>query len=378
MREKMAGMVFCIVAFAISASAQTNTFPTTGDVGIGTTTPGTKLQVIGTAAIGENTNGTALIDAFNGDAFYGNNSATNGIAINPSGDIGIGTTAPQSKLQVSDTGKYYNSVNNEYDSNVEIQASYAGKAVGQGPALGFIAPANTDGTNPWEMARILASPDDTATADASGRMYLQTRYNNGTYWVLANNMVLTSVGNVGVGTMTPSARLEVDGNVKLTSGSGASITFQDGTVQSTAYTGVTCGGDYAESVDVTGDRNSYEPGDVMVIDPDLPGKFLKSTQPYSTNVTGVYSTKPGVVGRRKTTDPKLSTTEIPMAMVGIVPTKVSTENGPIRPGDLLVSASTVGYAMKGTDRSRMLGAALGKAMGRLDSGLGVVEAAITL
>lgn len=45
-------------------------------------------------------------------------------------------------------------------------------------------------------------------------------------------------GNVGIGTTTPGAKLEVDGSVKLTSNSGASITFQDGTVQSTAYTGV--------------------------------------------------------------------------------------------------------------------------------------------
>jgi hypothetical protein len=67
-----------------------------------------------------------------------------------------------------------------------------------------------------------------------------------------------------------------------------------------------------------------------------------------------------------------------MAMVGVVPTKVSAENGPIRKGDLLVSASLPGYAMKGTDRGRMLGAVLGKAMGSLDSGTGVIEVLVTL
>jgi hypothetical protein len=67
-----------------------------------------------------------------------------------------------------------------------------------------------------------------------------------------------------------------------------------------------------------------------------------------------------------------------MAMVGVVPTKVSAENGPIRKGDLLVTASMPGYAMKGTDRSRMLGAVLGKAMGSLDSGIGVIEVLVTL
>jgi len=67
-----------------------------------------------------------------------------------------------------------------------------------------------------------------------------------------------------------------------------------------------------------------------------------------------------------------------MAMIGIVPTKVTTENGPIKPGDLLVTSSTVGYAMKGTDRNRMLGAVIGKALGKLDSGAGVIEVGIVL
>jgi hypothetical protein len=61
-----------------------------------------------------------------------------------------------------------------------------------------------------------------------------------------------------------------------------------------------------------------------------------------------------------------------------VPTKVTTENGPIRRGDLLVSSTTPGYAMKGTDRNRMLGAVIGKAMGSLDSGTGVIEVLVTL
>jgi hypothetical protein len=57
---------------------------------------------------------------------------------------------------------------------------------------------------------------------------------------------------------------------------------------------------------------------------------------------------------------------------------VSAENGPVKVGDLLVSSSKAGYAMKGTDRDRMLGAVIGKAMGKLDSGTGVLEVLVTL
>jgi hypothetical protein len=70
--------------------------------------------------------------------------------------------------------------------------------------------------------------------------------------------------------------------------------------------------------------------------------------------------------------------EVPMATVGIVPTKVSAVNGPIRVGDLLVTAATPGHAMKGTDRERLAGAVVGKALGALDSGVGVIEVLISL
>ena len=67
-----------------------------------------------------------------------------------------------------------------------------------------------------------------------------------------------------------------------------------------------------------------------------------------------------------------------MAMMGIVPTKVSTENGPIERGDLLVSSSTPGYAMKGTDGTRMMGAVIGKALAPLHTGQGLIEVLVTL
>jgi len=150
----------------------------------------------------------------------------------------------------------------------------------------------------------------------------------------------------------------------------------DGTKQTTAWTGVLCGGDYAEAVSASGSKKSYEPGDVLVLASNKNGSVQKASEAYSTMVAGIYATKPGVIGRRESL-PK-GDDNIPMAMVGIVPTKVSAENGAIHQGDLLVTSSTQGYAMKGTDRNRMLGAVIGKAMGSLDSGTGVIEVLVTL
>ncbi len=68
--------------------------------------------------------------------------------------------------------------------------------------------------------------------------------------------------------------------------------------------------------------------------------------------------------------------EIPMAMVGIVPCKVSAENGPIRPGDLLVTSATPGHAMR--DEDPRVGTVLGKALEALDAGTGSIRVLVTL
>ncbi len=61
-----------------------------------------------------------------------------------------------------------------------------------------------------------------------------------------------------------------------------------------------------------------------------------------------------------------------------MPCKISAENGPIQAGDLLVASSTPGHAMKGRDRNRMLGAVVGKALGPLPQGTGVIQVLVTL
>src|SRR5215467_2781666 len=138
------------------------------------------------------------------------------------------------------------------------------------------------------------------------------------------------------------------------------------------------GADFAESIAVTGERNQYQPGDLLVID-DLGDRRVKlADRSYSPLVAGIYSTKPGVLASPYTMDDSNLAREVPLAIVGIVPCKVSAENGPIAVGDLLVTSSTPGYAMKGTDRSRMLGAVVGKALEPLREGKNVIQVLVTL
>jgi len=337
---------------------------TPGNVGIGTTSPAYSLDVVGpirTSSTSTATGGIIFPDGSTQMTAYTQIASGNNQITQANGNVGIGTTVPGVKLQVhgqSMFGMGLSAFGQNANTILIDQPGYWQASLNiwqEGIASGLLG----------------SRPGDT-------NLYLTNDYIGAGLGTASESLTLTTSGNVGIGMTAPGAKLEVNGNVKLTSGSGASIIFQDGSIQNVAYTGVTCGGDYAESVDVTGNRKNYEPGDVLVIGAESGSDVAKSSEPYSTLVVGVYSTKPGVVGRRQTTDAKPSKTEVPMAMVGIVPTKVSAENGPIKRGDLLVTASTIGYAMKGMDRNRMLGAVIGKALGNLNSGKGVIEVVVTL
>ena len=365
---------FGLMLIAINAKAQ-NTFPATGNVGIGTTNPGSALQVYngtysqnaisgwnsvfdidraGATIGGITSDGSSSIGLFTGSSDAWSNAK---LAINSSGYVGIGTIAPQFPLQVNSAG-----------------------SLGFANPAGFFQPGmlNGEGTSifvglssaTYQSAQLTYTYNSTTPSLSFASLALQGHAYNG--------VNVTGSGNVGIGTTAPGALLEVAGNVKLTVGSGASVTYQDGSVQTVAWNGVLSGGDYAESVDVIGDRTQYEPGDVLVIDPSSKGKFMKSTEAHSTAVMGIYSTRPGVVGRRQSTDKSHMKEEVPMAMVGVVPTKVSAESGAIKAGDLLVTSSKPGYAMKGKDRSQMMGAIIGKALEPLDAGTGVIEVAVSI
>jgi subtilisin family serine protease len=159
-----------------------------------------------------------------------------------------------------------------------------------------------------------------------------------------------------------------------------------------------------------------EPGDVVELDPHNPKHYRKAREPYSPWVAGVISTAPGFVLGAKLSAGRPLPQPLPdtergvlppsppsplpsegegsrgvrglgkgdgglglepgerplLALLGRVPVKATTESGPIRPGDLLTSASKPGYAMRCEDIHRCEGAIIGKALEALDKGEGVI------
>jgi hypothetical protein len=356
MQNNKLWFVALVTLFAVSAGAQ-NTFPNSGNVGIGTTSPTYPLQLAPGTALriegGSNSTDNSNYFSFGGNGAFGIDASgiINGrFVVLSNGNVGIGTAVPNAALQVD--GGF-----SKFQFNTQTWPATDG---GGGLVVGWNRTGLSAETNFYNVF---------PNAVMAFQFTQMTGTNTGT-----NLMTMLGNGYVGIGTTTPAYPLDVAGQIHSSGG----FVFQDGTTQTTAFIPANCGADYAEAVDVTGDRTKYEPGDILVIDPNAPGKFLKSNQTYSTLVSGIYSTKPGFVGRLEPANSETSKTEVPMAMVGRVPTKVSTENGPITVGDLLVTSSTIGYAMKGTDRSQMLGAVIGKALGSLDSGTGVIEVLVTL
>jgi len=122
------------------------------------------------------------------------------------------------------------------------------------------------------------------------------------------------------------------------------------------------GADLAEFFDIEGDRTEYEPGDVLIISQSSDRKVERSSSAYSTLVAGVYATKPGVLLTEKNAEKDSLEKMVPMGVIGVLPTKVCLEGGVIMRGDLLVTSSTEGVAMKADLKKVQIGQVLGKAL----------------
>jgi trimeric autotransporter adhesin len=316
------------------------TEPGAGNVGIGTTTPAFKLDVQGNTpafntAIVAGTQAGSISTPFNLSPTTIPPVAVGGISTATTGSVaGVGGIA-NSSSGVGVGGLNFSSTN-----GIGVFAGTAG-------AGSFAVQAEAFGTSGMTVGIFARTHDSTGAA-----------------------AVLDSQTTAGTIILGRSHASGVSTNEFRVDGTGKGF-FNGGTQ--------TGGADFAESVSVRGERLKYEPGDVLVVDRTAGRRLMLSRRAYSTRVAGIYSTKPGVLGTTHSIDDSDAlAAEVPVAIVGIVPCKVTAENGPIAPGDLLVTSSTPGYAMKGRNRNRMLGAVVGKALEPLREGEGVIQVLVTL
>ncbi|MBI3495521.1 hypothetical protein HY065_02750, partial [Candidatus Berkelbacteria bacterium] len=386
----------------------------TGNVGIGTTSPGGTLAVLSTNATGTTTSAATSLAAnslTSGTGLYvASSTLTSGKAIDVQVS-GTAAAASQTALNIATAGANATSSITSY--GVQVANTHTGSgtnvggyftASGGSNNYGLIVNAGNVGigtTAPTTNLDVRSSGVTTAStisaANSDATRYLTLFSGQGTQgtaivWdttqalrlgagspvdassTFSEYMRITSAGTVVIGTGALATNA-TDGFLNIPSSAGAPTgtpttttnapTEYDTTnnklcVYNTAWKCTGALTDYAEWTPAKG----TETGDIVsvtaeknpVADPTAPFMLGKSQGTYEAAMVGVvseYAEKANVASGYK-----LSDDYHPVALAGRVPINVTNENGPIKAGDYLTSSSTPGKSMKATAAGRVIGIAL--------------------
>jgi len=157
---------------------------------------------------------------------------TEAMRITSAGDLGLGTTSPQ--VQTWRAGTYLTVANASTRGQIETDAAVADSSSAALGALLFSYSTNT--TNHKTVALIEANSEGATANQRGGSLNFYTKA-NGTASP-ARNMVLDSSGNLGIGTTSPAANLNVvqatnalTKNIVTIKGGGGSGSFAGLSVQ---------------------------------------------------------------------------------------------------------------------------------------------------
>lgn len=260
---------------------------------------------------------------------------------------------------------------------------YASNTAGNGPALLALSDGNGNGITANAGGTgdgVEATVDGTGSAIygwipnfATGRAGYFRNFNN------SNGQPVVHITTTGTGSTLLINHQGPSGNIATYQNNSANVARIDKTGKGFFNGGTqNSGADVAEAFDVEGNTSEYEPGDILIISTDSDRTVEKSSKPYSNLVAGVYATKPGVLLTEENIDSELSG-KVPMGVIGVIPTKVCLEGGKIKRGDLLVTSSKSGVAMKANPKKVKIGQVIGKALQDYDqNGIGKIKVLVNI
>jgi hypothetical protein len=276
------------------------------------------------------------------------------------GRVGVGTTAPQDALHITAPSDFgIRMTHTDPNSPRNAISFYEGANL-----MGFINQRGSTFSTEGQMRRFNIGNNDPAGA-------------TGLYAGGVQRMIIAANGNVGVGTTSPAAKLDVAGSVQVV---GTGIVLHvvgnsqfDGTVR-----GTNIQAHYQDVAEWVPAGDELQPGMVVVLDRKTANTVVASTKAYDPAVAGVVSPQPGIVlGEESDTKELVATT-------GRVRVRVDASRGAIAIGDLLATSDIPGTAMKsmpvelGGIQMHRPGTIVGKALEPLDHGTGEILVLLSL